>query len=199
MFISVNGTNIRNIVEYTNVYSTSASMNSLRGFRPPANAMSSVLSCQPHSPRASKVSDHLLRIARRNGLCVISERRAPAIAVVSGDGYGLRLPRFSIQSLQHGHLPRVHASETHGIRAARVEDRVRDGDNPAFPPVSPVRACRVPHAADRHGQTPATDNPRSIGTQIRPRPAFLMRPSAVSDSTILSSTPLMKVLLPGVE
>lgn len=35
--------------------------------------------------------------------------------------------------------------------------------------------------------------------QIRPRPAFLMRPSDVSASTILSSTPLMNVLLPGVE
>ncbi|MCQ4762194.1 hypothetical protein NE555_16290, partial [Alistipes onderdonkii] len=32
-------------------------MNILRGFRPPANVMSSVLSCQPHSPPASKVSD----------------------------------------------------------------------------------------------------------------------------------------------
>ena len=31
--------------------------------------------------------------------------------------------------------------------------------------------------------------------QIRPRPAFLMRPSAVSDSTILSSTPIIEVKL----
>lgn len=46
----------------------------------------------------------------------------------------------------------MHASETHGIRAARVEDRVRDGDNPAFPP-GLARAC-LPGAAcrGRHGQ-----------------------------------------------
>lgn len=126
-------------------------MNSLRGFRPPANAMSSVLSCQPHSPPRIEGERYLLRIARRNGLCVISERRAPAAAVVSGDGYGLRCPVFDPEP-EHGHLPRVHASETHGIRAARVEDRVRDGDNPAFPP-GLARAC-LPGAAcrGRHGQ-----------------------------------------------
>ena len=49
--------------------------------------------------------------------------------------------------------------------------------------------------AGRH--RPAPD--AAPGCQISPRPAFLMRPSAVSDSTILSSTPLMKTLLPGVE
>lgn len=34
---------------------------------------------------------------------------------------------------------------------------------------------------------------------ISPRPVFLSFPSSVSASTILSSTPLIKVLLPGVE
>mgnify|MGYP007046662271 CR=1 FL=1 len=41
---------------YRSEYSTSASINSRRGLRAPANETSSVLSCQPHSPLASKVS-----------------------------------------------------------------------------------------------------------------------------------------------
>ena len=35
--------------------------------------------------------------------------------------------------------------------------------------------------------------------QIRPRPLLFMRPSSVSELTILSSTPFMNVLLAGVE
>ena len=197
MFISVNGTNIRNIVEYTNVYSTSASMNSLRVS---AAGECDVQRFELPAPFASRIEGerYLLRIARRNGLCVISERRAPATAVVSGDGYGLRCPVFDPEPRARPPTPEcMRPKRTVSVppvsRIVSVTAIIRP-----FRPVSPVRACRVPHAAVVTASA-SNNNPRSIGTQMRPRPAFLMRPSAVSDSTILSSTPLMKVLLPGVE
>ena len=69
--------------------------------------------------------------------------------------------------------------------------------------IRPLRSTargRVPQPAASAARTRIASVRVMAGRdQIRPRPAFLMRPSAVSDSTILSSTPLMKVLLPGVE
>ena len=172
-------------------------MNSLRGFRPPANAMSSVLSCQPHSPRASKVSDTCCASPGVMGCASYPSVVHPQLRSyrVMATGFDAR---FSIQSLSTATSPEcMRPKRTVSVppvsRIVSVTAIIRP-----FRPVSPVRACRVPHAAVVTASA-SNNNPRSIGTQIRPRPAFLMRPSAVSDSTILSSTPLMKVLLPGVE
>lgn len=50
--------------------------------------------------------------------------------------------------------------------------------------------------ADDEGYEQYAEN---VPHHISPRPVFLSFPSSVSASTILSSTPLIKVLLPGVE
>lgn len=74
---------------------------------------------------------YLLRIAGINRLTVIFERRAPAAAVVFGDDE--RSGRLVGQpQTQLGDFARMQASETYGVRTSRVENRVREGDNPAF-------------------------------------------------------------------
>ena len=78
----------------------SASTNSRRGRCPPASVMSSALSCQPRSPRESKVS--------------VTCRASPGTARVVGQ-----------PEAQHGDFAGPEASETHGVRASRGENRIR--------------------------------------------------------------------------
>ena len=163
------------------------------------------------APRAPRIEAHFdsLRIPRCDRFGVEFQRRAAAVAVVGEDGRRLRRI-VGYPEAHDGRFARPEAAEADGVRPAPFEKHVRKGDDPAFPFPGPDRfgpvrtGLRTGSGAAARAEQGGRKQKRGGAAhggegQISPRPAFLMRPSAVSDSTILSSTPLMKVLLPGVE
>lgn len=106
-------------------------------------------------------------------------------------------PRSAVLEPQarHTHLARMQPPEPDGIASAAAKHRIGQHDGPPW-----RDDRRAPGSAGcRQQKTNENRGPEHGRSQSNPRPDFLIRPSAVSDSTILSSTPLMNVLLPGVE
>ena len=86
----------------------------------------------------------------------------------------------------------VEPSETDRVRSTFGERFIRYFERrPALDAARPAGLT-----ADDEGYEQYAEN---VPHHISPRPVFLSFPSSVSASTILSSTPLIKVLLPGVE
>ncbi len=97
---------------------------------------------------------------------------------------------------RNGDFAGTQTPQPHGIAAAGSKQRIGQNDDA---PLGPDRSGRRTAGTAKNGRHEKKRNAEHRARQIKPRPDFLIRPSAVSDSTILSSTPLMKVLLPGVE
>ena len=78
------------------------------------------------APFAARIEGerHLPCVARCNRLCVKFERRASAAAPVGGDGHGTACVVGQPEA-QHGDFAGPEASETHGVRASRGENRIR--------------------------------------------------------------------------
>ena len=156
------------------------------------------------------------KIGKGSGLYGMSVELGRRAAATRRDGQDHH--RFPVSVLEQQTLPDdlalTHASQIDRIARHRVCKQNRSRCNGLAGTVVQRRAV---HAADgtndRHEKKNRLCHPtlrflRNIGRRAtsvplrycssRPRPDFRMRPSAVSSSTILSSTPLMKTLLPGV-
>lgn len=145
-------------------------------------------------PARIEIKGHTARISRSEGRGVIFEGRAAAAAPIRSHDHGM-CRMVGKQELLDTDFTRVQKTESYGIRASRSQKRIRQGDDPAL-----LSGLRVGCSASyRKHSRQQNDQRAAHKPQSRPRPDFLIRPSAVSDSTILSSTPLMKLLLPGVE
>lgn len=149
---------------------------------------------------------------RGNRLSGELQRRAPATAPIIGQ-HNRMLGFVGEPERQNGDFTRMQTPEPNGIRPARFDHFVRYMDNRTFPVFWQFRnrpvfdlLRRVRNAGgcrqqqnDRQGSDYSHRCAAEHRFHIKPRPAFLMRPSAVKASTALSRMPLMNVLLPGVE
>ena len=170
-------------------------MKKRKGCGQPAKKRSRLRNCQPHSPRESNVSSTARTSPGDKGAASYESDVHPQLRTTEAKTTGCEV-RFSNHSRDTAASPeRSRPKRTVSRPPQRSSESVNTTTLPPGATDTGRREVQAPASKRHEKRIPR----RRIRSQSRPRPDFLIFPSSVSDSTILSSTPLMKVLLPGVE